>query len=232
MALVETKDLVKRYTLGDEDIIALDRVDLQFELGEFVAIMGRSGSGKSTLLNMVGCLDRPTSGSVLLGGVEVTAARQHELPRLRREKVGFVFQHFNLVPTLTALENVMLPLRYARVPYAEARRKALEALDQVCMNHRSRHRPAQMSGGEQQRVAIARAVINRPAVLLADEPTGNMDTQTAATIMSLMHRLNDEMGQTLIVVTHDEMVAGHATRIVRFKDGHVESDTRPATSEG
>ncbi len=224
-AVVETRDLVKLYRLGRQEVRALNGVTLRVGPGEFVAIVGRSGSGKSTLLNLIGCLDRPTSGSVFLDGVEVSRAPERDLPRIRREKVGFVFQHFNLVPTLTALENVVLPLRYSRVPRREARRRAVEVLEAVEMGHRLAHRPLELSGGEQQRVAIARALVNRPAVVLADEPTGELDTQTTAVIIALMKRLNESLGQTFLVVTHDTFVAGEAQRVVQMKDGRIESDT-------
>ncbi|MBI4329038.1 MAG: ABC transporter ATP-binding protein [Chloroflexi bacterium] len=226
MPVVETRDLVKRYRMGRYDVPALNGVTLRVEAGEFIAIMGRSGSGKSTLLNLIGCLDRPTSGAVLLVGQEVSRALERDLPRIRREEVGFVFQHFNLIPTLTTLENVLLPLRYARVAQGLARQRAKEMLESVEMGHRLDHRPAELSGGEQQRVAIARALVNRPAVVLADEPTGEVDTQTALTIIQLMMHLNQTLGQTFLVVTHDRMVAEHAQRIVHLKDGRIESDTR------
>lgn len=229
--LVRTIDLAKRYRLGGQDVRALNGVSLEIEAGEFVAIMGRSGSGKSTLLNLIGCLDTPDSGSVFLGGTEITRLSERELPRVRREKVAFVFQHFNLIPTLTALENVMLPLGYARVPRDEATRRTLEILDEVGMRERARHRPAELSGGEQQRVAIARALVNRPVVVLADEPTGELDSETALSVLGLMRRLNLTLGQTFLLVTHDPMVAGLCTRVIRLKDGRVESDTgkRPVT---
>lgn len=230
MSILETRDLVKRYRMGQQEVHALNGVTLLVETGDFVAIMGRSGSGKSTLLNMVGCLDRPTSGSVYLDGAEVSALPEQELPKIRRQKVGFVFQHFNLVPTLTALENVMLPLKYAHVPSGEARRRATDMLAAIEMSDRLNHRPSQLSGGEQQRVAIARALVNHPAVVLADEPTGEVDTQTAVNIIQLMKRLNESMQQTLLIVTHDSMVAETAKRIIRLKDGRIESDTRNGTA--
>lgn len=226
MPVVETRDLVKLYRMGRHDVPALNGVTFQVEAGEFVAIMGRSGSGKSTLLNLIGCLDRPTGGAVLLAGQEVSRAPERDLPRIRREKVGFVFQHFNLIPTLTALENVLLPLRYAHVSQGQAKQRAREMLEAVEMGHRLDHRPAELAGGEQQRVAIARALVNRPAVVLADEPTGEVDTQTALTIIQLMTHLNQTLGQTFLVVTHDRMVADHTQRVVQLKDGRIESDTR------
>ena len=226
MAIVETRALVRRYRLGGHEVRALDGVSLEVERGEFTAVMGRSGSGKSTLLNLVGCLDRPDSGSVVLDGVEVTALSRRELPHIRRTQVGFVFQHFNLIPSLTALENVALPLRYSRVSAREARASATEMLEAVEMGHRVQHRPSELSGGEQQRVAIARALVNRPAVVLADEPTGEVDSQTAAAMVGLMRDLNASLGQTFLIVTHDAVVSDHADRVVTLKDGRIESDTR------
>lgn len=215
---------MKVYRPGKQTVRALNRVDITIARGEFVALMGRSGSGKSTLLHLLGALDRPTSGTVLLDGIDLAAAPEADLPRIRRGKVGFVFQHFNLIQTLTALENVMLPLKYARVPLAEAKFRAAELLKAVEMEGRVSHRPSELSGGEQQRVAIARSLVNKPAVLLADEPTGELDTQTAATIMALILDLNQRLGHTVIIVTHDPIVASYARRTIRLKDGAVESD--------
>ena len=226
MAIVETRDLTKRYRLGKQEVHALNGVTLKVESGEFVAIMGRSGSGKSTLLNLIGCLDRPTGGQVFLNGLDVSGARGRDLPWIRRHEVGFVFQHFNLIPTLNALENVMLPLRYARLPKVEARRRATEMLEAMEMERRLRHRPLELSGGEQQRVAIARALVHDPAIVLADEPTGDVDTQTAMAVLRLMKRLNETHGQTFLIVTHDSMVGEQARRTIYLKDGQVESDTR------
>jgi len=222
---METLELVKVHRLGKQEVRALDGVTLRAEQGEFIAIMGRSGSGKSTLLNLVGCLDRPTSGRVSLDGLEVTSLPEGRLPRIRREKVGFVFQNYNLIPSLTALENVVLPLKYARWSHDAARSRAEEMLQAVEMGHRLRHRPAELSGGEQQRVAIARALVNRPAILLADEPTGEVDSQTAMAIIGLMKRLNETLAQTFLIVTHDPLVAQQATRVIRLKDGRIESDS-------
>ncbi len=225
MTVMETLELVKVHRLGKQEVRALDGVTLRAEQGEFIAIMGRSGSGKSTLLNLVGCLDRPTSGRVSLDGLEVTSLPEGRLPRIRREKVGFVFQNYNLIPSLTALENVVLPLKYARWSHDAARSRAEEMLQAVEMGHRLRHRPAELSGGEQQRVAIARALVNRPAILLADEPTGEVDSQTAMAIIGLMKRLNETLAQTFLIVTHDPLVAQQATRVIRLKDGRIESDS-------
>lgn len=232
MAIVEMRDLVKTYRLGKQEIHAVNGISLTIQKGEFIAVMGRSGSGKSTLLNLIGCLDWPTSGAVFLDGLEVSRLPERDLPKIRRQKVGFVFQHFNLIPTLTALENVMLPLRYTRLPRAEARGRALEVLEAVEMAHRLKHRPVELSGGEQQRVAIARALVNRPAVVLADEPTGEVDTQTALTIVRLMKRLNEGLEQTFLIVTHDGMVTSHAKRIINLRDGRIESDAQNLHPEG
>ena len=226
MPVIETRDVVKEYRLGKQTVRALGGVSIGIEAGEFVALMGRSGSGKSTLLHLLGALDRPTSGAVLLDGIDLAAAPEVDLPRIRRSKVGFVFQHFNLIQTLTAIENVMLPLKYAHVSRAEARERAQTLLGSVDMANRLDHRPAELSGGEQQRVAIARALVNKPAVLLADEPTGELDSQTSATIMALVQDLNRRLGHTVIIVTHDATVASYARRTVRLKDGVVESDSR------
>ena len=225
MPVLETRDLVRRYRLGSQEVFAVNGVTLTVEPGEFVSIMGRSGSGKSTLLNLIGCLDRPTSGAVLHNGAEVSGSSRAELSRVRRDNVGFVFQQFNLIHSLTAIENVMLPLRYAGLRGERARRRAAEMLEAVEMEHRLGHRPSELSGGEQQRVAIARALVNEPAVVLADEPTGEVDTETAAGIIALMGRLNETLGQTFLVVTHDQMVSDHARRTIRLKDGRIESDT-------
>ena len=221
MPIVETRDLVRRYRLGGHEVRALDGVTLGFERGEFTAVMGRSGSGKSTLLNLIGCLDRPTSGEVILDGVVVSETPERELPKIRRDMVGFIFQHFNLVP-----------LKYARLSRAEARRTASAMLEAVEMGQRLGHRPSELSGGEQQRVAIARALVNRPAVVLADEPTGEVDTETAVAIVRLMRDLNRSLGQTFLIVTHDSLVAEQTGRIVRLKDGWVESDAPVATTGG
>jgi putative ABC transport system ATP-binding protein len=214
--------------MGGEVVRALDGVDLVVERGSMVAIMGRSGSGKSTLLNILGGLDRPDEGQVVLDGVDITRLNGRALTRVRREKLGFVFQQFNLIPTLTALENVELPMRYARVPPGQRRQRALEALARVGLAHRAHHRPSQLSGGEQQRVAIARALVMRPALVLADEPTGELDSQTAAQVIELMETLNRELGQTFLIVTHDPGLARHCGRIIRMQDGRIISDEHAA----
>ena len=230
MPIVETRELKKRYRLGNQEVHALNGVSLRAEHGEFIAIMGRSGSGKSTLLNLIGCLDRPTSGKVVLNGLDVSSAPGRDLPKIRREQVGFVFQNFNLIPTFRAVDNVMLPLRYARLPAAEARQRAVEMLEAVDMGRRLNHRPPELSGGEQQRVAIARALVNRPSVVLADEPTGEVDSETAGAIIRLMKHMNETQGQTFLIVTHDVMIAEHVTRLIRMKDGKIESDTLTPSS--
>lgn len=221
MAIVETRNLTKIYKMGAAKVHALQGVDLVVEPGEFVSVMGRSGSGKSTLLNLVGCLDRPTEGVIHLDGLEVTRLPKRRLPRIRREKVGFVFQQFNLLSSLTALENVMLPLRYTGVSGREGRRRAQALLEEVGLGDRMTHRPTEMSGGEQQRVAVARALINNPAIVLADEPTGELDTHTAGEIIGLLHELNARDGQTFIVVTHDPLVAESTDRTIYLQDGMI-----------
>ncbi len=226
MPIVQVKDLTKVYKMGRSEVHALRGLCLEIEAGEFMAIMGRSGSGKSTLLNMVGCLDRPTSGTVIIDGVEVSSLPKGYLPRIRREKIGFVFQQFNLIPTLTAVENIMLPLRYHQIRGNNRKKRALALLEQVNLVERANHRPNELSGGEQQRVSLARALVTHPAIILADEPTGELDTHLAAEIIALLRRFNQETGQTIIIVTHDPLVAESTDRIVRMLDGQVESDKR------
>ncbi|MFZ5917663.1 MAG: ABC transporter ATP-binding protein [Chloroflexota bacterium] len=221
MAIVEAHNLTKTYLMGLTEVHALRGVDLAIEKGEFLSVMGRSGSGKSTLLNLLGCLDRPTDGTVFIDGVQVTALPRRKLPRIRQQMVGFVFQQFNLLPDLSAMENVMLPLRYSRLDRTSGRRWARELLEQVGLGERHHHRPVELSGGEQQRVAVARALINRPAIVLADEPTGELDTHTAAEIMALLHDLNQTQGQTFIVVTHDPGVAHKTDRTIYLSDGAI-----------
>ena len=227
-AIVELRDLRREYEMGGETIHALAGMDLVIHRGEFMSIMGRSGSGKSTLLNMIGCLDRPTSGQVIIDGVDVTQVPRRQLPRIRREKVGFVFQQHNLVPILTAEENVSLPLRYANVGNRYRRERAREALAAVELEDRMGHKPTELSGGQQQRVAIARALVSNPAIVLADEPTGELDTQTAAGIIEVMQKMNQEHGQTFIIVTHDPGVSERTNRIIQMSDGKVIEDSAPA----
>ncbi len=226
MPIVEARDLVKIYKMGKIQVNALNGLNLCIEPGEFLSIMGVSGSGKSTLLNMLGCLDRPTSGAVLIDGVDVVKLPRRALPKLRREKIGFVFQHFNLVPSLTALENVMLPLRYAGVRGGERARRAREALARVGLSDRAHHRPAELSGGEQQRVAVARAIVTRPAIVLGDELTGELDTKTSRAVIQLLREFNRELGQTFVLVTHDPAVAAQTDRVIHLQDGQVESEER------
>jgi len=218
--VIELHDIRRTYVLGDEVVHALDGVDETIADGEHIAIMGPSGSGKSTLLNIIGCLDRPTSGSYRLDGSEVGQLSDEELTRIRREQIGFVFQFFHLVPRLTAAGNVELPLVFGGTPRAERRRRVDEALAAVGLSGRKGHRPDQLSGGERQRVAIARATVTRPKILLADEPTGNLDSKSGTQILELLDRMNEE-GLTLVVVTHDPNVARRADRVIVMVDGRI-----------
>jgi putative ABC transport system ATP-binding protein len=223
--LIRIRQLHKHYTVGEEQIRALDGVDLDVAPNEYVAVMGTSGSGKSTLMNILGCLDRPTSGTYELDGQLVSSMSATDLARVRNERIGFVFQSFELLPRLTALKNVELPLIYAANGWRWRTARATEALETVGLGNRMHHRPNQLSGGQRQRVAIARALVNRPAIVLADEPTGNLDSRTSEEILALFAQLH-RLGQTIIMVTHEPDVARHARRIVRMKDGKVLSDTR------
>ena len=227
MALIETHDLWKPYVMGDEEIHALRGVSIQIARGEYVAIMGPSGSGKSTLMNLIGCLDTPSKGSYLLNDKEVAAMNDDELARIRNEEIGFVFQTFNLLPRATALHNVELPLVYAGVAGKVRQERAKQALEKVELTSRSSHRPNELSGGQRQRVAIARALVNNPSILLADEPTGNLDSKTGTEIMGLFARLH-ESGNTIILVTHEADIAAHAHRVIQIRDGQVEKDARRA----
>jgi len=215
----------KTYFKPDGSVLvnALDGVDMRISAGEYVAIMGASGSGKSTMMNILGCLDRPTAGSYLLDGRDVATMDDDELSRVRREKIGFVFQAFNLISELNSIENVEVPLFYQGVPRAERQERALRRVAQVGLADRATHRPPELSGGQQQRVAIARALVNDPAVIMADEPTGNLDSKTGAAILDLLSQLHDQ-GMTVLVVTHDDRIADRCQRIVRLADGLVESD--------
>jgi putative ABC transport system ATP-binding protein len=225
MPLIETHDLWKTYAMGAEEIHALKGVSVQIERGEYVAIMGPSGSGKSTLMNLIGCLDTPSRGRYLLNGNEVSAMSDDELARIRNEEIGFVFQTFNLLPRATAMHNVELPLVYAGVSKQDRLDRARRALERVELGDRLHHRPNQLSGGQRQRVAIARALVNNPSILLADEPTGNLDTKTGNEIMALFASLH-RSGNTIIVVTHEPDIAALAERAIHIRDGQVEKDVR------
>jgi len=224
MALIETKDLYKIYDVGEAPVHALDGATARIEPGEFVAIMGPSGSGKSTFMNIIGCLDQPTRGQYFLGGIETGRLNRDELAAIRNEKIGFVFQGFNLLPRTSALENVELPMFYRSMPQAERKKKALEALKRLGLAGREHHHPNQLSGGQQQRVAIARALVNDAPLILADEPTGNLDTKNSIEIMELMVRLNRDDHITIVLVTHEYDIAAFSRRIIHFLDGRIVSD--------
>jgi putative ABC transport system ATP-binding protein len=222
--LIEIRDLHRVYQVGTEQVHALNGVDLDIEKNEYVAIMGPSGSGKSTLMNLLGCLDTPSSGSYKLKAQEIGRMSDDELARIRNQEIGFVFQTFNLLARADALHNVELPLVYAGVPHEERRKRAREALELVGLADRMKHKPNELSGGQRQRVAIARALVNRPSIILADEPTGNLDTVTGEDIMASFERIWRQ-GNTVILVTHEPDIAKHANRVVRMRDGKIESDT-------
>mgnify|MGYP003591782503 FL=1 len=227
--IIEVKKLQKRYLMGDEVIDALKSIDLKVQKNEYLALMGPSGSGKSTLMNLIGCLDSPTSGEYILHGIDVSKMSDSELADVRNKEIGFVFQTFNLLPRMTALENVALPLVYAGVSKADREERARKVLLEVGLADRMTHKPNELSGGQRQRVAIARALINNPAIILADEPTGNLDSKTSEEIMNIFKEIH-KRGNTIIVVTHEPDIAAFADRIVRLKDGYIESDqiTKPS----
>jgi putative ABC transport system ATP-binding protein len=227
MALIETRDLWKTYVMGEEEIHALRGVSIAIERGEYVAIMGPSGSGKSTLMNLIGCLDTPSKGSYLLNDKEVAAMNDDELARIRNEEIGFVFQTFNLLPRATALHNVELPLVYAGITGKVRVERAKQALEKVELMSRAGHRPNELSGGQRQRVAIARALVNNPSILLADEPTGNLDSKTGTEIMGVFDRLH-QSGNTIVLVTHEADIAAYAHRAIHIRDGQVEKDVSRA----
>ncbi len=224
MAVIEVKNLIKTYKTGDSQFNALDCVSLSIEYGEMVAIMGPSGSGKSTFMNQIGCLDKPTSGEYFLDGVNVETMNHDELAQIRNLKLGFVFQGFNLISKTTAVENVELPMIYKGINKEERRKRAVDALKIVGLEKRMEHMPNQMSGGQQQRVAIARAIVNDAPVILADEPTGNLDTKTSIDVMNFFVELNEKFHKTIVIVTHEDDIAAYCKRIVRFRDGKIISD--------
>ncbi len=226
-AVIHIEDLCRVYKMGDSHVRALDGVSLQIQPGEFVAVMGPSGSGKSTFMNILGCLDRPTAGTYILDGVDVSQLKRDERAEIRNDKIGFVFQNFNLLPRTSALENVELPLLYSlKAPRSAKERdeRAMSCLSRVGLRDRWDHTPAQLSGGQQQRVAIARSLVNEPTILLADEPTGNLDTKTSNEVMAIFQALNDE-GKTIILITHEHDIAEFAKRVVVFRDGKITTDT-------
>ena len=224
MAILETTDLKKYYGSGENITKALDGISLKIEEGEFVSIVGVSGSGKSTMMNIIGCLDVADEGEYILDGISIEQYSERELARIRNHKLGFIFQNFNLLPKLTAEENVELPLLYQGVKAAERKQRVRKALEKVELSHRMHHRPTELSGGQQQRVAIARALVTKPSLFLADEPTGNLDSRTGQEIMYLFHELH-EAGNTIVLITHDNGVAQEAERMIRIRDGHVDEVT-------
>jgi ABC-type lipoprotein export system ATPase subunit len=223
--MIEAKGLTKIYNVGGMEIRAVDDLDLSIERGELLCIIGPSGSGKTTLLHLIGCLDTPSSGTITIDGVQTNSLSPSELTRIRRDKIGFVFQEFNLLPVLNARENVELPLRYLKVPSQERRRRAMEALEKVGLSKRADNRSNQLSGGERQRVAVARALVTDPVLVLADEPTGELDTYNTCRVIELMRDLNRDTAQTFAIVTHDPMVAEYTRRTVSLRDGKISSDT-------
>lgn len=225
--MIELSGIVKRYRMGEEEILALNGVDLHVGRNEYVALIGPSGSGKSTLMNLIGCLDTPSEGRYILNGRDTSTMNDNELAAVRNQEIGFVFQSFHLLPRMTVLQNVMQPLVYRGTPRAEREQRAIRALQQVGLGDRLGHRPNQLSGGQRQRVAVARALVGNPSILLADEPTGNLDSKTSAEIMALFDALHRQ-GQTVVVVTHEPDIAAHCLRTIRVSDGRIVQDTRKA----
>jgi putative ABC transport system ATP-binding protein len=230
MSVIDVRDVRKTYRVGDIAVHALRGVSLRVEPGEYVAVMGHSGSGKSTLMNILGCLDAPTSGAYRLNGLDVRDFDEDRLSQVRNRFIGFVFQSYNLIPRTRAVANVELPMSYAGVPHAARRRRAIAALEAVGLGERVNHVPSELSGGQQQRVAIARALVTDPALILADEPTGNLDTASGDEVLGIFARLSEE-GRTIVLITHEDDVAAHAQRVIRLRDGAVIADERPATTE-
>jgi putative ABC transport system ATP-binding protein len=229
--VIRLEHVVKTYGGGDTAVHAVQNVNLAVERGEYLAIMGASGSGKSTLMNILGCLDDPSRGRYLLDGIDVRQLDEHQLSVIRNRKIGFIFQSFNLIPRTRAIDNVMLPLAYAKVNAADRRRRAMAALDAVGLSERANHLPTELSGGQQQRVAVARAIVTEPILLLADEPTGALDSHASAEVLALFDQLNSE-GRTVVVITHEHEVAAHAKRVIRMRDGEVYDDVRQAALHG
>ncbi len=225
MALIDLRNVTKRYTIGEQEILALNGINLSIEQGEYAAIIGPSGSGKSTLMHLLGCLDTPTSGTMTLDGIDVSRASSNKLSEMRNQKIGFVFQSFNLLPKFNVLQNVELPMIYSGITAAERHRRALEAIDRVELSNRVKNTPLQLSGGQMQRVAIARALVNKPKIIFADEPTGNLDSKTGANILQLFRELS-EAGSTIVIVTHDTKIAAQTPRRIEIADGVIVNDVK------
>ena len=223
--IIKIRNIIRDFELGQEIVHVLKGIDLDIEKGEYVAIMGPSGSGKSTLMNLIGCLDTPTAGTYILNGKDVSQMSDDELAEIRNKEIGFVFQTFNLLPRITALDNVALPMVYAGASKKDRTERAIKVLNDVGLSDRMDHRPNQLSGGQRQRVAVGRALVNKPSIILADEPTGNLDSKTGVEIMNLFEDIH-KAGNTIIVVTHEEEIAAHAQRVIRLRDGMIESDTK------
>lgn len=229
MPLIELTNVVKRYKIGEQEILALNGIDLTIEQGEFAAIIGPSGSGKSTLMHLLGCLDTPTSGKMIIDGIDLSKASQNRLAEMRNQKIGFVFQAFNLLAKMNVLQNVELPMIYSGVSAKERRERALAAIERVQLSHRVHNTPLQLSGGQMQRVAIARALVNNPRIIFADEPTGNLDSQTGATILELFRELSQQ-GRTIVLVTHDNKIAAQTPRRIEISDGRIVSGAHTSES--